>query len=340
MNKSEEIRVNVTSRATHRGPQKSTTLNRHYVKRPTKIAISDDKVEVKENSVVKKTTRRAPVTIARSPKISHINLTNEDTPDIVKMAAPAPKKIVKKEVDLPPTRNPYQDAIDARKSERTRAEIKKISSRALKEAEIQKAMLAMKNAQSASMKQKKEYSIAEKVMKKEMAADKKADKSSSIKEMKHFKKNRGKRFLLAFAASTACMLALVAIVRVNLPNISVKVAAAQTGIEASYPSYIPRDYSLTGVYVDDNKVITIDFTGPKNAKFTLSEEKSSWDSVALKNNYVKTAFDTYDAVREQGITIYISHSNAVWVNRGMLYKLNANAGTLTKTQIKNIVTSL
>ena len=327
MNKSEEIRVNITSRATHRGPQKSTTLNRHYVKRPTKISVSDNK-EVKA-SVVKKTTPKYSAPIARSPKISHINLTNEDTPDIVKMATPAPKKVVKEEADLPPTRNPYQDAIDARKAERTRAEIRSISSRALKEAEIQKAIARTKQT-----------STVEKVMKKELKEEKKAEAGASIKEIKHYKKNRGKRFLLAFAASTACMLGLAAIVRVNLPNLSVKVAAAQTGIEASYPSYIPRDYSLTGVYVDDNKVITIDFTGPKNAKFTLSEEKSSWDSVALKNNYVKDTFDNYDAIREQGITIYISHSNAVWVNRGMLYKLNAGAGTLTKTQIKNIVTSL
>ena len=41
MSRSEEIKVNITSHATHRGLEKSTTLNRRYVKRPTKLIITD-----------------------------------------------------------------------------------------------------------------------------------------------------------------------------------------------------------------------------------------------------------------------------------------------------------
>jgi hypothetical protein len=137
------------------------------------------------------------------------------------------------------------------------------------------------------------------------------------------------------------MIALAAIIKINLPNISVKVAAAQTGVEASYPNYIPRDFSLTGVYTNDQNSVVIEFKGPEDKKFTLSEDKSSWDSSALLTNYVKGAYGTdYDVIREQGITIYISYSNAAWVNNGIFYRITAANGTLTKKQIKNIVGSL
>ena len=166
-------------------------------------------------------------------------------------------------------------------------------------------------------------------------------KKKAEKETRHFKKHKTGRIILAFATSAACMIALAAIVKINLPNVSVKVAAVQTGVEASYPSYVPRDYSLTGVYTNDQNSVIIEFNGPEGKKFTLSEDKSSWDSSALLTNYVKGAYGTnYDVIREQGITVYISSSNAAWVNNGIFYRITAASGTLSKKQIKNIVGSL
>ena len=46
MSESTEIKVNITSRATHRGVERSTTLNRRYVKRPTKLIVTDGTEEV------------------------------------------------------------------------------------------------------------------------------------------------------------------------------------------------------------------------------------------------------------------------------------------------------
>ena len=86
----------------------------------------------------------------------------------------------------------------------------------------------------------------------------------------------------------------------------------------------------------------MNFVGPDNAKFTLSEEKLPWDNTTtLLNRFVKNKWgESYDSVREQGITIYISGSNAAWVNAGIVYKITVFSGNLTKKQIKNIVTSL
>ena len=126
-----------------------------------------------------------------------------------------------------------------------------------------------------------------------------------------------------------------------MPSISVRVAAMQTGIEASYPTYVPRDYQLSGVSTGDNSTVTLNFSGKDNDSFYITEEKSSWDSNALLNNYVKSEWDEdYTAVREQGVTLYIHNSDAVWVNGGILYKLKAVHGVLSKKVIKNIALSL
>ena len=316
MSRSEEIKVNVTSHATHRGLEKSMTLNRRYVKRPTKLTVTDGTEEI------------AAKTETKSPKITHILIESSAEP------APSKSPVIEETPDLPPMKNPYQAAIDARKKQKEQKTDIAISSKALKDAAIKKALAEMEVA--------KEEKIAERVILKEMQADKKVEKKAkkSEKEVRHFKKHKVGRILLAFATSAACVIALAAIVKVNLPNISVKVAAVQTGVDASYPSYTPRDFAIHDVYTNGSTVI-IQFDGPEDATFTISEEKSSWDSSALLTNYVKGAYGTtYDTIREQGITIYVNHSNAAWVNNGIFYRITAEPGVLSKKQIKNIVGSL
>lgn len=155
------------------------------------------------------------------------------------------------------------------------------------------------------------------------------------------KRNKGARVLFAFLCSSAVVAALFFIVQSNMPDISIKVAAMQTGIQATYPSYVPRDYRLSGVYTAQDNSVAMDFLGPNQAKFTLTEEKLPWDSTALLNRFIKPKWgEDFTTIKEQGITIYISGSNAAWVNAGIVYKITNLHGELTKKQIKNIVTSL
>ena len=168
-----------------------------------------------------------------------------------------------------------------------------------------------------------------------------ATQPKNVKPVKKSIHKKSTRLAFALFCSTAVVASLFFIAQTNMPDISVRVAAMQTGIQATYPSYIPREYRLSGVYTTQDNSIAMDFTGPNQAKFTLTEEKLPWDSNALLNRYVKTKWgENYDSVREQGITIYISGSNAAWVNAGIVYKINNFQGELTKKQIKNIVTSL
>lgn len=150
-----------------------------------------------------------------------------------------------------------------------------------------------------------------------------------------------KRVLLAMAGAALGVFAIVYFVNLNAPNISLKVAAMQTGIEASYPAFVPRDYSLSDITSEVGK-ISLNFKHvTADSNFTIIEEKSSWDSNALLNNYVRYEYgEDYTILREQGLTLYVSNSSAAWVNGGIVYKLIAPANTLTKKQIKSIAVSL
>ena len=150
-----------------------------------------------------------------------------------------------------------------------------------------------------------------------------------------------KRVLLALACAAVAVFAIVYFVNLNAPDIPLKVAAMQNGINASYPSYVPRDFSLSNITSESGK-ITLNFKNLSNEDaFSLIEEKSSWDSNTLLNNYVHEVFGKdFTTMREQGLTIYIGNNNAAWVNGGIVYKLNITSGSLTKKQIRSIAVSL
>ena len=147
-----------------------------------------------------------------------------------------------------------------------------------------------------------------------------------------------KHLIFAVASSICCMGVLYATLKFSMPDISAKVAAAQNG--ASYPSFVPRDFTARSASFQKN-TFSLEFVGPNKTRFTLDQEKLPWDSNALLNNYVKPTWgEQYDTIREQGLTIYMYQSNAAWVNGGTVYKLNTTSGSLSKKQLKNIITSL
>lgn len=149
------------------------------------------------------------------------------------------------------------------------------------------------------------------------------------------------RVVLALFCAAVVVFMIVYFVNLNMPDISLRVAAMQTGFEASYPSYVPRDYTLSGITSEEGN-ITLNFKNHSTeTTFSLVEKKSTWDSNALLNNFVKSTYgENYSVIREQGLTIYISDSNATWVNGGVVYNLNAETSNLTKKQIKSIAVSL
>lgn len=219
--------------------------------------------------------------------------------------------------------HPMQAAVNARMKKRAEAMnanmTNKMSARQIKEQAIQKALVAAS-------------------AKKGMEGDSRNDKKLADAGKHRFGLGR---VVLALSCAAAAVFAIVYFVNLNMPDISLKVAAIQTGIEASYPGYVPRDFNLSGI-VSENGKITLNFTnGSSGDAFSLTEENSSWDSNALLNNYVKVEYgENYTVIKEQGLTIYISGGNAAWANGGVVYKIESTSGTLTKKQISSIATSL
>ena len=275
-------RITVSSSASHRRVQRSTTLNRKYVKKPEKVAAVD--------SVAKRRAEDLKRRQALAEKINHERLA----------ALKAGKTL--READATPAVAPKP--LSATIEKNLVASPKTEKAKAVKDSAVKSALKSVATLES----------------------DTKPSKSISAKR------------------SLGCAALAVGVVgyfvSVNTPDISVRVAAMQTGIDATYPTYIPRGYSLSDIVSEDKK-ISMTFSSSDNASFTLSEEKSSWDNETLEASYVKSTWgNNYTSVREQGITIFISGSNATWINGNILYKITASGNNLIKKQIKSIVTSL
>ncbi len=190
--------------------------------------------------------------------------------------------------------------------------------------------------------------LKDQAIKKALAmADKQTTEKTSMAQ-KIQKGNTGKihfgfgRVVLALACASVAVFAIFYFVNLNMPDITLRVAAMQTGIDAAYPSYVPRDYKLTNILSEDGKV-TLNFKNDTTGgEFTLVEEKSSWDSNALLENFVKQNYgEDYSIIREQGLTIYADDKSATWVNGGVMYEIiSAGNELLTKKQITTIASSL
>jgi hypothetical protein len=154
------------------------------------------------------------------------------------------------------------------------------------------------------------------------------------------KRFRHPRVLSIVSASFALILLGGYLTYLNMPSLSVRVAAAAAGINASYPDYHPDGYSLHGPVAYNQGQVSMQFAanaGPQN--FTIRQTKSSWDSAAVLDNYVTPKAGTsYITYSERGLTIYTFNGNAAWVNGGILYTIEGDA-PLSSEQIRHIATS-
>lgn len=154
------------------------------------------------------------------------------------------------------------------------------------------------------------------------------------------KKKRSKFFSLA-SAGLALLLLGGYFTYLNMPSLSVRVAAAQAGVDASYPGYHPDGYSLNGPVAFSDGQVSLKFAANAgDHDFTINQSKSSWDSSAVFENYVKEkAGENYITYSERGLTIYTYGGNAAWVTDGILYTIEGDA-PLSGDQIRRIATSL
>ena len=199
------------------------------------------------------------------------------------------------------------------------SQAKKTSAKELKDQAIQKALASANNM---------------------TAAEQAAPAKTQTKKTSQMHFGFG-RVVLALACAAAAVFAIAYFVNLNMPDISLRVAAMQTGMDPTYPNYVPRDYNISSITSEEGKIAMEFVNSSDGGSFSLTEEKSSWDTNALASNFVKEEYgENYSIIREQGLTIYISGSDAAWVNGGMVYRIKTTSGTLTNKQIRSIAVSL
>ena len=127
---------------------------------------------------------------------------------------------------------------------------------------------------------------------------------------------------------------------VNMPNLSMRVAAAHAGVDATFPDYRPDGYRFNGPIAYNNGEVSLKFTSNTNSSgYTINQQNSSWDSQAVLDNYVTKHAKDYLTYSEQGLTIYTFDGQAAWVNGGVFYTIEGDA-PLSSDQVLRIVGSM
>jgi hypothetical protein len=147
--------------------------------------------------------------------------------------------------------------------------------------------------------------------------------------------------LLTAAVSALSVLLLVGYVTyLNMPTISMRIAANRAGFAATMPGYKPAGYSLHGPVAYSPGEVNLAFNSNTNAdSFTLAQHQTNWDAQALLDNYVSKQTNDYLTYQEKGLTIYIYDGKAAWVNGGVWYNVGGTA-KLSSDQILQMATSM
>jgi hypothetical protein len=186
-------------------------------------------------------------------------------------------------------------------------------------------------AKPATSKEVKDAAIAT-----AMAAPKEKPKKANKKKSKW-----PRRFIIIGSIVLVLGLALYAVYHF-IPSVSVGIASAQAGVNATYPEYVPDGYSLSHPVTYSDGEVSLKFKSNSNDNsYTITQTRSSWDSSAVLDNVVRgAAGDNYITTKERGLTIYSYNNNAAWVNGGILYVIASDNAPLSGEQIRHIATSL
>ena len=288
--------------------QKSSTLNRRHVKMPqrTPLAAKPQKarVDVKQHVAVKKFS--TPITSKPAPQKIAINRPAETHP-VTRRAQQRPlsvnTKLRKERQPLTMNNNPLV---------------------AVAPQKIEKPIVAK------TSKQLKNEAI-EKALSNEIISNKKARRRQ--------KKGGTLRWLNTFSVGFAVMLLGGYLTYLSMPNISIKMAAVQSGIDAKYPGYKPDGYALNGPIKFKSGEVSMKYAyADGSSEYTITQQKSGWNSSAVKE-FFSEKHKNPNTTMIDGLTIYSGGKEAAWVNGGILYQISGDAN-LSSSQIEKIATSL
>ena len=152
-------------------------------------------------------------------------------------------------------------------------------------------------------------------------------------------KSRMGRWLQIASVGLAIMLIGGYFTYLGMPNISTRIAAIQSGINAKYPGYRPSGYALSGPITFKSGEVRMKFAYADGGQsYTITQQKSSLNSAALKETLTADGGDV-QTTTAGGLTIYSTDRTASWINGGVLYQITLS-GALSSEQVTKIATSL
>jgi len=143
-------------------------------------------------------------------------------------------------------------------------------------------------------------------------------------------------------ATTASAVLLVGyITYINIPNMALRVAASRAGFAAHLPGYQPAGFHFNGPVAYQPGEITVSYASADERSYTITQKESNWDSQTLLD-HIEPQAELYPATyQESGLTIYVYDGEvATWVNAGVWYTVDNEAGQLTTEQMLKIAASL
>lgn len=152
---------------------------------------------------------------------------------------------------------------------------------------------------------------------------------------------RKSRFASVAMTSVALLFLGGYLTYINIPNLSIRIAAASTGIDASLPAYQPTGYRIHGPISYQDDEVNVNYkSNNSNQGYKLTQRPTDWDPIATLDNYVESdSKNDYQIHSVQGLTVYTYNKKAVWVNGGILHIIAGNA-PLSNQQVEHIVASM
>lgn len=122
------------------------------------------------------------------------------------------------------------------------------------------------------------------------------------------------------------------------PNVQLRIAASQAGLDAK-TFYTPKGYKVSGSVAMGAGKLAINYHGENNASYRLSQERSKTTEEQLKSEATVKGKDSFDSLKAGDVNVYRYNDKAAWVKDGVLYTLDTN-DFLTSDQITKIASSV
>ncbi len=179
------------------------------------------------------------------------------------------------------------------------------------------------------------YSANDSTKDKQKVKKKKSPRSFSVRKLSAPKARS------VFAGAALFVLVAGYVTYLNIPNLSLRIAASRAGIDATLPAYRPSGFAMSGPINYSQGLVTINFSSNSDDRsFSIAERASSWDSESLLANYVENETPNYVTFQDKGLTVYVYEgSNATWVDGGIWYTIEGES-QLNSDQLLRIASSM